>query len=124
MVPPKSAGRITFLAKAGQYTVADDILALQTQDDFLTNRGSYTVMVPADAERLTTVIEGVMEGTYAVAVVHDENGDGEFAIGENGPTEAWAVSGMPVAEPSFENSAVEVVDGEENAVTVTMAYTM
>ncbi len=118
------AADVTITVDGIQPGTGDILVALQTEDDFLSGDGAYSIVVPAEADTVTTVLEGVAPGTYAVAVVHDENGDGTFALGDDAPSEAWGVSGDPMAEPTFENAQIEVTEGEDNSATVTISYPM
>ncbi|UOM34949.1 DUF2141 domain-containing protein [Acuticoccus sp. I52.16.1] len=118
------AADVTITVDGIQPGTGNILVALQTEDDFLTSGGAYSVVVPAEADTMTTVLEGVEPGFYAVAVVHDENGDGTFTLGDDAPSEAWGVSGSPISEPSFDNAKIEVSDGAENAATVTISYPM
>ena len=68
---------------------------------------------------MTAVFEGIPRGTYAVSVLHDENGNGRldsnvFRI----PTEGYGASRDArgtLGPPSFDDAKVPVV---EEAVTV------
>jgi uncharacterized protein (DUF2141 family) len=52
-----------------------------------------TVRYPAGAELITCTFPGVEPGRYAVSVMHDENGNGEFDTNFMGfPKEPWGVS--------------------------------
>jgi uncharacterized protein (DUF2141 family) len=58
-------------------------------------------------------------GTYAVAVVHDENSNGRLDTGPLGiPTEGFGFSRNPKIEfsaPSFDETKIEVQQGSNNA---------
>ncbi|WP_075222948.1 DUF2141 domain-containing protein [Acuticoccus yangtzensis] len=128
-----TAGSAASAAKAAEVTVTisgiqpgvgDILIALQTEDEFLGQAGTYSLIVPADAETVSAVVEGVAPGSYAVAVVHDQNGDGTFEVGEHGPSEAWGLSGDSLGEPVFENVKVDVNEDAENAASVVLSYPM
>jgi uncharacterized protein (DUF2141 family) len=85
---------------------------------------------PEEAERVNTMeIEGdslrwevkdLPTGLWAIAVLHDENGDGEMQTDWLGrPSEGWGVSRDAKASfgpPSFEDSAIEL--GPQGAETI------
>ncbi len=68
--------------------------------------------VAAQPAGVTVVVEGLPPGTYAVAVYHDENGNGEFDQGFLGlPLEDYGFSnGATVffGPPSFSEAAFEL----------------
>lgn len=69
--------------------------------------------VPADGDAVEHVFTGLAPGRYALAVYHDENGNGEFDQGTFGiPKEGYAFSnGAPpglTGPPSFRQAAIEV----------------
>lgn len=68
--------------------------------------------VPANREGARIVVTGLRPGRYAVAVFHDENGNGKFDQGFLGiPLEDYGFSNDAPAffgPPSFEDAAVTV----------------
>ncbi|WP_420393525.1 DUF2141 domain-containing protein [Acuticoccus sp.] len=101
------------------------LVALQTEDQFLAKEGEYTETVTADSESVEVMFQDVEPGTYAVAVVHDEDGDGDFTVGDTGPMEGWGLSGgMMAGAPEFASSSIEVMEGETTEASVTMSYPM
>ena len=75
--------------------------------------------------RARIVFEGIPPGGYAVAVYHDENGNGRLDTGFLGiPTEGLASSNDAkgfMGPPSFEKARVEVGPGE-NRIAVRVSY--
>jgi uncharacterized protein (DUF2141 family) len=75
--------------------------------------------------RARIAFEGIPPGGYAVAVYHDENGNGRLDTGFLGiPTEGLAASNDAkgfMGPPSFEKARVEVGPGE-NRIVVHVAY--
>lgn len=65
---------------------------------------------------VTIVVKGLAPGTYAVAIFHDENGNGEFDQGWFGiPLEDYGFSNDASAflgPPSFADAAVRVGPGD------------
>ena len=78
-----------------------------------------------EAGRARIVFEGIPPGGYAVAVYHDENGNGRLDTGFLGiPTEGLASSNDAkgfMGPPSFEKARVEVGTGE-NRIAVRVSY--
>jgi uncharacterized protein (DUF2141 family) len=83
------------------------------------------VDAPISGGRARAVFEGIAPGGYAVAVYHDENGNGRLDTGFLGiPTEGLAASNDAkgfMGPPSFEKARVEVGKGE-NRITVQVSY--
>jgi uncharacterized protein (DUF2141 family) len=73
----------------------------------------------------TWVFRGLAPGRYAVAVFHDENGNGEFDQGFFGiPLEGYAFSNGATAflsAPGFDEAAVNVSEGVTE-ITIEMTY--
>ncbi len=81
--------------------------------------------VPILAGRARVVFEGLAPGGYAVAVYHDENGNGRLDSGFLGiPTEGLGASNDAkgfMGPPSFEKARVELKPGE-NRIVVHVSY--
>lgn len=99
------------------------MVALQTEEQFAAAEGEYTQMMAADEATETVMFEDVEPGTYAAAVVHDTNDNGEIDMGESGPTEGWGLSGTPQtdAAPEFDPAMFEVTEMGGSA-DVTLTY--
>jgi uncharacterized protein (DUF2141 family) len=71
--------------------------------------------VPAAAGSVTAVIEGLPDGRYAIAVYHDEDGDGQFTKNFIGlPLEGYGFSNdapVVLGPPEFDTAAIEVSGG-------------
>jgi uncharacterized protein (DUF2141 family) len=69
---------------------------------------------------------GLRPGTYAVAVFHDENGNGKLDKGLFGkPTEGWGTSNNvqhSFSAPSFEESKVTLSPGATLELALTLHY--
>ncbi|MEE9195378.1 MAG: DUF2141 domain-containing protein, partial [Alphaproteobacteria bacterium] len=81
--------------------------------------------VKARPSGVTIVVRGLAPASYAVAVYHDENGNGEFDQGFFGiPLEGYAFSHGATAffsAPGFDEAAVTVGKGITE-ITIEMAY--
>jgi len=80
------------------------------------------VWLPAEAESLVYRFEGIAPGTYAVAVVHDLNGNRKMDSNLLGiPKEPWGVTKNvrpAMRPPKFEEAAMTVSAAGPNRVTV------
>lgn len=97
-----------------------------TPKSFPKREGRYKgTHVPARALGALAVFTGLKAGRYALAVYHDENGNGEFDQGFLGvPLEGYAFSNGAAAffgPPSFLEAAIEL-DGEITEITIPMTY--
>ena len=85
----------------------------------------YTARARATAPSTTVEIEGVEAGRVAIAVLHDENGNGEMETDWLGrPTEGWAVSNDArgrFGPPSYDDAVVDLPDGRAT-IQVNMSY--
>lgn len=81
-------------------------------------------VVPADPKGVECRFEGLAPGSYAVAVLHDLNGNGRNDTNFLGlPTEDWGVSNNvrpTLRAPRFDEAAVEVKDGPAVVIGVTV----
>ena len=81
-------------------------------------------VVPADPKGVVCGFQGLAPGNYAVAVLHDLNGNGRNDTSFLGlPTEDWGVSNNvrpALRAPRFEEAAVEVKDGPAVVIGVTV----
>jgi uncharacterized protein (DUF2141 family) len=81
------------------------------------NSGAVAQWHPADGGPVTCRFTGVADGTYAVAVSHDLNGNSVVDTNFLGvPTEGWGVSGNvrpKLRAPKFDEAAFRVADGRD-----------
>ena len=81
--------------------------------------------VPITEIPLTVSFEGLTFGSYAIAVYHDSNGDGQLNRGMFGmPTEGYGFSNDPVVRtgPAKFQDAVFLLVGPDTGVTLQMRY--
>lgn len=85
----------------------------------------HTTRVPATTPTTTVEVEGVAAGRVAVAVLHDENSNGNMETDWLGrPTEGWAVTNDArgrFGPPSYEDAVVELAGGRAT-IHVKMSY--
>ena len=85
-----------------------------------------TVRVPAAGGVATCVFEQVAPGEYAIAVVHDTNGNGQADINFLGmPTEGIGVSNnvLPrMSAPTFEASRFTLAPGQTVRLAISLRY--
>ena len=83
---------------------------------------AVTLTVPAAAGRFS--LAGLRQGDYALAVIHDENGNGKLDTFAGIPREGYGFSRNPAASfgpPRFAAARFSLA-GEEEAEHVTMRY--
>ncbi len=95
-------------------------------ESFPKKEGRYKgTHVPARSFGALAVFTGLKAGRYALAVYHDENGNGEFDQGFLGiPLEGYGFSNGAVAifrAPRFDEAAIEL-KGEITEITIPMVY--
>ena len=83
----------------------------------------HQITVPAK-KSLTITFKGVAPGTYAIALMHDENNNGKIDRAVLIPTEGFGFSRdakVRMGPPSFSSAAFEVKAGA-NSHTIKMRY--
>ncbi|WP_170294691.1 DUF2141 domain-containing protein [Roseospira navarrensis] len=103
------------------------VAVYDTPDAFLdADRKRLGAKAPAEAGTVRLLVEGLPPGRYAIAVFHDENGNGEFDTGLFGvPLEGFGFTRDPSVVPSlpdFEDAAISLEPPEAQA-TLRMRYT-
>lgn len=81
--------------------------------------------LPADPKGVTCRFPALADGSYAVSVAHDVNGNRKVDTNFLGiPSEAWGVSrnARPsLRAPRFDEAAFKVVDGKDLAIDIKVA---
>ena len=89
-------------------------------------RALQAVMAPIAQGRARCRFQPVPAGTYAVAVVHDENGNQALDSNFLGvPTEGYGVSNnrtYPLSEPRWDESRFDLAAGEIRQLTIQLRY--
>jgi uncharacterized protein (DUF2141 family) len=82
--------------------------------------------VPIKGSSAACTFAGVAPGTYAVAVVHDENGNSKVDTNFVGvPTEGYGVSNnrtYALSWPKWDEAKFPVVEGRDLSLAVTLRY--
>lgn len=120
----------TSAAQAGEVSVTVEglssaggtlLVALQTDAQFAKKDAAYAKTAPATGSSVTVSFDDVAAGTYAVAVVQDTDGNGDFTVGDTGPAEPWGFSGdAQSGAPQFSPAGVEVGESGTVEATVTL----
>lgn len=83
--------------------------------------------VEAKEASVSAIFDQLSPGEYAVAVIHDDNGDGKLNTGIFGiPKEGFGFSRNPkigMSAPKFEETAVSV-SGNDTKIQIDMKYLM
>ena len=93
---------------------------------FPDGEGARTIRVPIEGAQTACTFSNLAPGTYAVAVVHDENGNGRLDKNLVGvPTEGYGVSNnrtYAMSSPKWDESKFVVAPGEAVALRVNLRY--
>jgi uncharacterized protein (DUF2141 family) len=93
---------------------------------FPDGEGVRTVRAPIDGTQAACVFEGLAPGAYAVAVVHDENGNGRLDKNFVGiPSEGYGVSNnrtYAMASPKWDESRFTLALREAAVLRVSLRY--
>ena len=115
-----------FIAQAQTVTVTIDnvlndkgniIAALHTADTFMKGEGIKNVGVKATKGEMTITFKDVKPGSYAIMILHDENGNKRMDFQQNGmPLEHYGSSNnvMAMGPPQFKDAKFEVTDEDVN----------
>lgn len=85
-----------------------------------------TASAPVDADALEFCFEGLEPGTWALAVLHDGNGDGRLGRNLLGiPTDGYAVSSVTryaLRSPRFDEASFELSADERRTIVLRLHY--
>jgi uncharacterized protein (DUF2141 family) len=94
--------------------------------DFPDGEGILTVRTPIAGANTTCTFPNVEPGTYAVAVVHDENSNGKLDKNFVGvPSEGYGVSNnktYALSAPKWEESVFTIAPSESKTLQVKLRY--
>jgi uncharacterized protein (DUF2141 family) len=94
--------------------------------DFPDGEGILSVRVPIAGPNTSCTFSNVEPGTYAVAVVHDENSDGKLDKNFVGvPSEGYGVSNnktYALSAPKWDESVFTIVPSESKTLQVKLRY--
>jgi len=94
--------------------------------DFPDGEGILSVRVPIAGPNTSCTFSNVEPGTYAVAVVHDENSDGKLDKNFVGvPSEGYGVSNnktYALSAPKWDESVFTIVPSESKMLQVKLRY--
>lgn len=95
-------------------------ISVQNEAQFLKNSGTAGEMIATPTAGTHSFTYEVPAGRYVVSIWHDDDGDGEFSLTEDGmPADGWAMSNMDklTGEPEFDTVAIEV---DESGASLTL----
>ena len=94
--------------------------------DFPDGEGILTVRVPIAGPNTSCTFSNIEPGTYAVAVVHDENSDGKLDKNFVGvPSEGYGVSNnktYALSAPKWDESVFTIAPSESKTLQVKLRY--
>lgn len=98
------------------------LVAACNREDYLAGECKYGARAPAQLGRVVVTLSGLPEGTYAIKVLHDLDGDGVLkrtALGlPSEPVGFGNDAQVKWGPPSFEQSAVKVSGSTVAAITL------
>jgi uncharacterized protein (DUF2141 family) len=96
-------------------------VGVQTEAQFMKDDGVAGQIVDAPAAGSQTFQFDLPEGVYSVSIWHDFNGNGQFDMGERGPTDGWAmINGETMrGAPAFADASFSLpASGAARSLTV------
>lgn len=120
-----------------QYKLSIRVKGIETESGSImlalyNNSGTFliepfkTTAVPATGTSQIIELNDLPSGSYAVAVFHDENGNGDLDRGEYGiPLEKFGFSNNVIPKmgpPSFEECKIDVVSDTQTEIRLISAY--
>ena len=130
LTPPAAAdGGLQLRLEVSSFRSAKGALSCRLFNDagnFPDGDGLRTVRAPIEGSQATCVFANLAPGTYAVAVVHDENGNGRLDRNLLGiPAEGYGVSNnrtYAMSSPKWDESKFVVAPGEPVLLRVNLRY--
>lgn len=113
LAPAASAATLQVNVTGIESSRGNVVVTLHTRrKTFPDGKAFRTVAVPADPKGVSALFENLDEGTYAIGVVHDLNGNGHMDTSVIGiPKEPWGVSGKrTLRKPTFNRSKFRLAD--------------
>jgi uncharacterized protein (DUF2141 family) len=115
-----AAETVTITLNGVQARPGQIMASLNTRDQFLRDGSPHEVVVEAVAGGVTLTFENVAPGDYALMVMHDLDGNGQFDFG----TDGWAFSNSArpmTGPPAFDDHKFTVADAPVS-LTETLRY--
>jgi len=89
------------------------VFGLHTSETFMKGAGIQNAESKIEAGKVTVTFKNVAQGTYAIMVLHDENGNNRMDFQDNGmPMENYATSSKTTSfgPPQFGESKFEITE--------------
>lgn len=128
--PASTPGTVTITVDVSEFRSSAGMAQLtlyDKEDEFLSedSKTARVKRVEIESEKATCTFEGVAPGAYAIALMHDEDGDGEMKKNLIGiPKEGIGMSNnaKPKFGPPKWKDAVFTVDAEDVTLAISMMY--
>lgn len=104
---PVTTGKITVKVTNANSDEGEMLFALYSEDNFLQGRPQFSALSKIKDGYATGTFENVPEGTYAVVILHDKNGNHQMDFDQSGmPLEGYGTSGNTYSygPPTWEDS--------------------
>ena len=109
-------GKITLNIEGFRNTTGQAVVSVyKDSDSFLEmDEAVKTIKKPISGEKMSIVVEGLPQGTYAIGVLHDEDKNGKLAqwLGFGPPKEGVGMSKNPDGFPKFDKSKFPLGGGD------------
>ena len=101
------------------------IAVFNNEDNFKTKENpNFSDSLNVSSSNLKLTFKSIPQGTYAIAIYHDENSDGKLNAAKLGiPTEGVGFSGIATTlhkKPKFEDCAFEI--NRDTTISISMIY--
>ena len=98
-----------------------------SSEQFISNTECYRdTIIDIPSNDITLTIEGIIPGTYAISIFHDEDEDGELDLGFlNIPEEGFGFSNNPpigFSQPDFNDCKFTIEDNQSVTIPISLVY--
>ncbi|MEC7863524.1 MAG: DUF2141 domain-containing protein [Bacteroidota bacterium] len=98
-----------------------------SSEQFISNTECYRdTIIDIPSNDITLTIEGIIAGTYAISVFHDEDEDGELDLGFlNIPEEGFGFSNNPpigFSQPDFNDCKFTIEEAQSLTIPILLVY--
>ena len=98
-----------------------------SSEQFISNTECYRdTIIDIPSNDITLTIEGIIPGTYAISIFHDEDEDGELDLGFlNIPEEGFGFSNNPpigFSQPDFNDCKFTIEEAQSLTIPIFLVY--
>ena len=98
-----------------------------SSEQFISTTECYRdTIIDIPSNDITLTIEGIIPGTYAISIFHDEDEDGELGLGFlNIPEEGFGFSNNPTigfSQPDFNDCQFTIEEAQSLTISILLVY--